>query len=281
MSEYLIKSQQYKGYHYSVLSIDKLDYLHSKTLQIFKEVKSVLEANDIRYMICGGTLLGAATTGRFIPWDDDVDMCVLEEDYDKMKLLLLRELPAWIDVQCSETEQHYYHGWIKVRDKGSQVDPGEPMYKENGVWVDIYKLTKAKLKDVDSLILQEHLDYLNRRCYLGCISEAEKEKRVAERDLLNKLSIAQKKAELSMDDREVYIIWSASKILVEPEWCIPPSKSVFEGLEVTTFHSPEAYLVRHYGENYKSLPPDEMRRVGIRDIRVFNNQEINMGGGKM
>lgn len=281
MSEYLTKSRQYKGYHYSVLSPEKLDYLHSRTLEIFKEVKTILEENDIRYMICGGTLLGAVTTGKFIPWDDDFDMCVLEEDYDRMKSLLLQKLPSWVEVQCKETEPHYYHGWIKVRDKGSKVEPNEPMYKENGVWLDVYKLTKSKRKDVEALILQEHLDYLNRRCLLGCITEEEKNKRIAERDLKNKIEKASLLASKSSDESEVYIIWSASKILVESEWCLPLSKCTFEGIPVTTFCRPEAYLVRHYGETYKVLPPDEMRRVGINNIQIFNNQKVKRGGGNI
>ena len=85
----------------------------------------------------------------------------------------------------------------------------------------------------------------------------------------------------STDESEVYIIWSASKILVESEWCLPLSKCTFEGIPVTTFCRPEAYLVRHYGETYKVLPPDEMRRVGINNIQIFNNQKVKRGWGKM
>lgn len=278
MSEYLNKSKQYKGYHYSVLTSEMLEYLHSKTLEMFKEIKSILDQNGIRYIICGGTLLGALTTGKFIPWDDDLDMCVLDEDYDKMKELLLHYLPSWIEVQCNETEPHYYHGWIKVRDKGSQVEPNEPLYKHNGVWVDIYKLTKSKSKDVDYLIYQEHLNYLNRRCSLGCLSEEERDKRIKNRDLERKIKDSKLYAEQSTDDNEVYIIWSASKILVEPEWVLPLSECTFEGLPVYTFCYPEAYIVRHYGEDYMNLPPDEMRRVSINKVNISNNQQNVVGG---
>lgn len=273
MSDYLTKSKQYKGFHYSVLPPNKINYLHSKTLEIFKIVKSILEENNIRYMICGGTLLGAVTTGKFIPWDDDVDMCVIEDDYEKMKSLLLHNLPSWIEVQCNETEPHYYHGWIKIRDKGSIVEPNEPMYKENGVWIDIYKLTKSKRREVNYLILKEHVDYLNRRCLLGCISEQERDKRIKERDLENKITEAKQEASISSDDSDVYIIWSASKILVEPEWCFPLSTCTFEELQVYTFNTPNAYLVRHYGNEFVKLPPEEMRRVGINNIKILNNHQ--------
>ena len=268
MSEYLTKSRQYKGYHYSVLNPEMIEYLHSKTLEIFKEVKSILDENGIRYMICGGTLLGAVTTGKFIPWDDDLDMCVLDDDYDRMKSLLLHKLPSRIEVQCIETEPHYYHGWIKVRDKDSRVEPNEPRYKVNGVWLDIYKLTKTKRKDVEFLILQEHLNYLYRRCSLGCITPKERDKRIEERDLIKKIENAKNIACKSKDESNVYIIWSASKIIVEPEWCLPLSECEFEGISVTTFNNPEAYLIRHYGNSYRFLPPDEMRRVGINNIQI-------------
>lgn len=87
-SEYLEKSKTYKGYHYSVLSEDMIEYLHKTTLRITEEVLKIFNKHNIHYMICGGTLLGAATTGKFIPWDDDVDICVLEDDYEKMRTLL-------------------------------------------------------------------------------------------------------------------------------------------------------------------------------------------------
>lgn len=265
---YLEKSKAYKGYHYSVLNDSMISYLHKKTLEMMKIVIEVLNSNDIKYMVCGGTLLGAATTGKFIPWDDDVDMCVLDEDYDRMKECLLTSLPDWMDVQCNETEPHYYHGWLKIRDKNSVVYPNEPMYRQNGVWLDIYKLTLVKNKDVESRIFQEHIDYLERRQSKGCITKEEMERRIEKNDLLNKLKDAKVKASQNSDDSQVYIIWSASKILVEPEWCLPCSEYTFEGIPVTTFCKPDAYLTRHYGDNYKVLPPEEKRRVSINRIEI-------------
>lgn len=85
---YLQKSRTYKGYHYSVLKPEMLDYLHKRTLEMMKEILPIFEKNNIRYAICGGTLLGAVTTTKFIPWDD-FDVCVFDEDYDRMKELLI------------------------------------------------------------------------------------------------------------------------------------------------------------------------------------------------
>lgn len=245
-----------------------LDYLHSTTLEMLKEIVEILDKNGIRYMICGGTLLGATTTGKFIPWDDDVDMCVLEEDYDKMKRCLIEALPENMYVQCDETEPHYYHGWVKVRDVNSVVYPNESMYNENGVWVDIYKLKKAYRKDVDWLILQEHIDYLKRRWLKGCISREEQEKRMLDNNLASRLQEAKFDASHCKSSDEVYVIWSASKILVEKEWCMPLSEIMFQNMKVTTFNNPQMYLERHYGVHYMNLPPDDRRRVGINNVAM-------------
>ena len=64
----------------------------------------------------------------------------------------------------------------------------------------------------------------------------------------------------------MYVIWSASKVVLDEEWVEPLRTVTFEGLEVTTFGKAEEYLQQHYGEDYKVLPPDEMRRVGLNHI---------------
>ena len=56
---YLQDSKAYKGYHYSVLEPDAFEYLHRRTLEMFRQVKDIFDRNGIKYMICGGTLLGA------------------------------------------------------------------------------------------------------------------------------------------------------------------------------------------------------------------------------
>ena len=67
----------------------------------------------------------------------------------------------------------------------------------------------------------------------------------------------------SRDNGERYIIWSASKVAVKKEWVQPSSKVRFEGMELPNFHNADAYLAEHYGEGFRNLPPDGMRRVGI------------------
>lgn len=269
MSNYLDKSKKYKGFHHSVLDVDSLTYLHNRTFEIFCQIKNILVKNNIQYMLCGGTLLGAYTLNDFIPWDDDFDMCIFEEDYDKAVDLLIENLPSDILVQCSKTESKYFHGWVKVRDVNSCVYPKTDSYSNNGVWVDLYKLTKLKSKTINYNIAKEHYNYLKRRFSVGDISYKEMKKRIKDNRLVGKLLVEFLKSMFSFNRNEIYMIWSASKIILDKEWVFPLKKLIFRNEEVLTFNMAEKYLLNHYGENFGKFPADELRRVGIDRVQIF------------
>lgn len=267
---YLEKSRAYKGFHYTEIPKEMLQYLHDRTLEMLKEVVDIFNRNGIRYMVCGGTLLGAVTTGNFIPWDDDVDLCVLKEDYGRMVDCLIKELGKGVILQCGKTEKNYYLDWVKVRDKDSHVYPDIPYYKENGVWIDIYELVPCRAKWLGYKVAKGNLDYVKRRYKKGGLTKAEYRERINRKKLKAAVFSGWLKGFFSRDNGERYIIWSASKVAVKKEWVQPSSKVRFEGMELPNFHNADAYLAEHYGEGFRNLPPDGMRRVGINRVEVKN-----------
>ena len=271
-SEYLNNAKNYKGFHYSVLSPEKIEYLHSKTLEMFIEVRAILDSNKIDYMICGGTLLGAYTTNTFIPWDDDFDMCIFEKDYHKVWTLLNKNLSSNFVVQNKELDPNYYLGWMKIRDKRSHTYPDAPLFQHNGVWIDIYLLKPIKRNMVDYFVAKESIDYLYRRLLVGGLTNEEYNQRMSDLDAHEKPKSSYISIESTFPDDNIFVIWSASKITLESDWVYPLSKVNFEGLEVTTFAKPKDYLQNHYGSGFSAYPKDEDRTIGINHLEIMDLQ---------
>lgn len=74
-----------------------LEETHVIFLELLKELVTICEENNIRYDLCGGTMLGAVRHRGFIPWDDDIDISMPRPDYERFldlamnKKLSLRE----------------------------------------------------------------------------------------------------------------------------------------------------------------------------------------------
>lgn len=269
--KYIEKSKSLKKYHYSNLPSQIQTYLHDTLVQMLKVVLPIFEKNDIRYSLCGGSLLGAVLIQKMLPWDGDVDICILEDDYEKALELLKSNLPNWMMLQWTDSEKNYYHGWAKVRDKNSCIHPGVNAYKNNGVWIDLYKMAKVKKCQTSYLIFKEHYDYLNRRYLVGDISKSELDKRIEKNDLINKMNETKQYAEQSLDSTYVYMVWSLPIIQIELEACFPRKKYSFEGLNVFGFKDAESYLSKHYSEKWRELPPENQRLIGFEMLEILNS----------
>lgn len=76
----------------------KLNELHDHLFEVLCVIDDICKKNNTSYYLDSGTLLGAVREGDFIPWDDDLDIKVLAEDYPAFKAALEKDLPSYMHI---------------------------------------------------------------------------------------------------------------------------------------------------------------------------------------
>ena len=76
-------------------------------LEVLQKIDEICEKHDIRWFADCGTLIGAVRHRGFIPWDDDLDICMLRDDYIKFNEVIKRELPTGYRILNMDTDAEY------------------------------------------------------------------------------------------------------------------------------------------------------------------------------
>ncbi|MCH5192036.1 MAG: LicD family protein [Oscillospiraceae bacterium] len=110
-------------------------------LQMMKDIHFVCEKHSLTYFLGGGSCLGAVRHKGFIPWDDDMDVIMPREDYDKFPALLNAEFPDKYYYEEIHINEKYDANFMKVRLKGSicrEIFESDP--ESVGIFIDINPL---------------------------------------------------------------------------------------------------------------------------------------------
>lgn len=122
--------------------------LKVREFEMLKYFRAVCEENDIPYSLAYGTLLGARRHGGFIPWDDDVDVFVLREDYERLISALRKNHEHRFQVMTHEDHPDYYYNIAKLVDtETALVEHGYRPIAGYGVFVDIFPLDRVPSDD--------------------------------------------------------------------------------------------------------------------------------------
>lgn len=120
---------------------DEIDNKDLKNIQLdlLRKTADFCEKNDIRYFLCGGTLLGAIRHQGYIPWDDDIDISMPRPDYDRF-ISLFNNPDNYYQVIDMSNNAKYGFPFAKVHDTRTIVD--ELQYKKDqfGVYIDIFPI---------------------------------------------------------------------------------------------------------------------------------------------
>ncbi len=121
-----------------------LSKLQIEELKIFREFISICEKNSLRYMVCGGTFLGAIRHKGFIPWDDDIDVAMPRPDFEKFlniaPSLLSSEL--YLSTYSNRKDHITLVAQIFNKDKQFTLNNASKTVK-TGAWIDILVIDGA------------------------------------------------------------------------------------------------------------------------------------------
>lgn len=133
---------------------------HKVLLRMFEVFHFLCMKHDIKYFLCSGTLKAAILYEGFKPWDDDLDVGMTRENYEKFVKLAVPQLPGDIFFQTPETDKYFpvcHRVEAKLRDKYSSYVPMEDQKNEKyhmGIMLDILVFDRAFLPNNFFIFLQ-------------------------------------------------------------------------------------------------------------------------------
>lgn len=240
---------------------------------ILDVVSRICEENGIRYSLTYGTLLGAVRHGGFIPWDDDIDIAMPREDYDKFMDLWPHVAPSGYILDRCDLDPENRNVFSKVRKDHTtflQSDYERSTHYHKGIFIDVFPADRVPKNK-----LSQKLQYFDFAMMLlfnrGHTSGTRGAVGFAER-LLLKVVPKSKYLSFSRTFGNRGRRWNADKTLryvfpvtiLDCKRFYPEDlfdhlrKILFQGKEYSSYYDPHCFLSIRYGD-YMKLPPEEER----------------------
>lgn len=268
---------------------ERLKKLHKHLVEILDEFVRICDKNNLEYFLYGGTLLGAVRHKGFIPWDDDLDVAMLRDDYEKFLEIAPYELKEKFIIDNYHTNKKCYLNFTKIRNKNTVFvqDFQQSLGGENGIWIDIFPLDGIdnlnifqviKIKTVKFIRSIEHYKsniflgnnkILLKKILAICIKPIPLTflQRIQDRIMKGKSRNKETKYITSIASQYDY-----KKQTMKREVFLPTKKLEFEGKKYKVPNQYEYFLERIYG-NYMQLPPIE-KRVTHNPVKIrFEGEE--------
>ena len=258
------------------------EQIKQKELQILLAFQEFCTEENLRFNLCGGTLLGAIRHHGFIPWDDDIDVCMPREDYEKL-------------IDCYPNTSHRYQ--LRAERLGNFTAPFDKIVDidtkvkkqytvddiNNQLWIDIFPIDGLpdSLKEIHSIYTK--CDFYRKIYTLADVrlGEGKNTFHKCAKYLLKPLANfygkkrctrnIEKIAEKYPYDNYQYVgaitwgLYGTGERMLKSEF----EKKVmveFEGHKFPTFSCWDSYLRGLYGD-YMQLPPVEKRQT--HDMKVY------------
>ncbi len=237
---------------------------------LFKEVDNICRKHNIEYQLAGGTLIGAVRHRGFIPWDDDMDITMTRNNWEKFIEVCKKELPSNRVLECQELNHNFHNVIARYTDTTSSAVHSTQVIADDaaGDMIDIIcydylpnsgKAWKKYTKDITlySDLINPCIVYSYRFCANQFRYGFYRLKmRIFGRDKV--LDNLQKKMFSYKEEDCPYLVlrWGGTPLLFRKEIFGSSKNNVI--FEDTVGQAPDFindYLVEHYEDEWMFIPP--------------------------
>ena len=249
--------------------------LQDKILEIMVYIDEFCEKHDIKYCLMGGSALGAARHGGFIPWDDDLDIFMDRKNYLKFVECCKADLDNSKFYLQQEDTSEQPHFFMKLRMNGTTCI--DEVQKDNknmhqGIFVDIMCLNNSAKTKIGKKIQYYSAGLLKAKTISKTNYRTNNKKKKIQlfiakctvwgpfkRFLLHLVRRYNKKA-----TKEVAHLFGRAKYsnsFYKSEWFSQLKKIPFENVELYVPCGIDEYLRARYGERYMDMPSEETKAI--------------------
>ena len=237
-----------------------------RMLEVLLHIDKVCKEHNITYWLSSGTLLGAVRHGGYIPWDDDLDIEMLREDYLRFEKIF-KEDDDYV-LQTYKNDLCYMQPYAKVRDKHTVLiehESGEE-YKYQGCFVDIFPMEYThKFMNFLTYVPIWFLTKYVTKCRHSKLGRGLiKVLKMCQFGLMHIIRTLMKLVP-GKKLRHTYGAW-CYKVERYNEELYPLTRVEFEGYEFPAPGNVDAYLRRLYG-NYMQIP--DVKQTNVKTIEFL------------
>lgn len=278
------------------------EQLHKVLLSAMKDIDQICRENNLRYFMHAGTLLGAVVHKGFIPWDDDVDIIMFKDDYNKLANIIQKEYSHKYFFQTYMTDYYHPDNRAKLRIKGTEfvtVGENDKRLKDNGIFLDIaplynvpnnriLRLIQKKLIYIIDIIIQIKLGLIiptsyKTRIFLKPFTKIKRESLSKFMDFIMENmgnENSEKVGILSYTGRNEYTQKDGYENDLFPrEFFDTPIYLEFEDTSFMAISEWHKDLLQRYGDKYMEPYPEEKRitKHGLEDFKISEEVKRRLG----
>ena len=278
------------------INITNIDLLHQVDLDIVKELVAICEKHGLSYYMLGGTMLGAVRHRGFIPWDDDVDIGIPRDDYEKFLMVAQKELSSHLKLVNYRTDPEYQYYITRILDTETKVEEVRINNKNrythasidvfpidgtpnNVIMRSVYYFRVLYHRALMSLCYKDSIDRERHRgkiemVFLWVMERLPIEKITTPYKQKEKIDTLLRKQKIQ-GAKYIGNIMGAYRIkeIVPAEFYGKGKMYPFEDIELRGMELADEYLKYTYG-NYMQLPPEDKRKTHFKILEI-HGKKIN------